>query len=74
MDVGATGEQGGGDGDADGASDVAHEVEDAAGVADLFGAQSPVGGSGDGDEDEAEAESGDEDGQEERGGGDIEGD
>ena len=41
MDVGAAGEQGGGDGDANGASDVAHEVEETAGVADLFRVKRP---------------------------------
>ena len=74
MDVGAAGEQGVGDGDADGAADVAHEVEEAAGVADLLVVERAVGGGADGDEDEAEAEAGDEDGQEQGGGGDVEGD
>ena len=74
MDGGAAGEQRLRDGDADGAADVAHEVEEAAGVADLVVVERAVGGGGDGDEDEAEAEAGDEDGEKQGGGGDVEGD
>ncbi len=70
--VGAAGEEGGGDGDADGTSDVAHEVEEAAGVADLLVGERAVGGGVDGHEDEAETEAGDEDGDEERPGRDVE--
>jgi len=71
MRGGAAGEQGGGDGDADGAANVAHEIEEAAGVADLVVAQGSVGLGGDGHEDKAEGEAGDEDGNEERGGRDV---
>ncbi len=62
VDGGAADEEGLGYGDSDGAADVAHEVEEAAGVTDLVVAQGPVGGGADGNEDEGEAESGDEDG------------
>src|ERR1700761_7022302 len=44
VDVGAAGEQGAGDGDADGAADVTHEVEDAGRVADLVVAERAVSG------------------------------
>src|SRR5271170_5928648 len=60
-----------GDGDADGAADVAHEVEDAAGVAELLVVQGPVSCDVDRDEDEGEAEASDEDGGQEGGGGDV---
>jgi len=74
VDVGAAGKQGGGDGDANGAADVAHQVEEAAGVADLFRVECAIGGGADGNEDETETEAGDEDGEEQCGGGDLEGD
>ena len=73
MDVGAAGEQGGGDGDADGAANVAHEVEEAAAVADLFGIKSAIRRGADGDEDEAETKASDEDGKKQGGWGDVEG-
>ena len=41
VDGAATGEERLGDGDADGAADVAHKVEEAAGVADLFVSRVP---------------------------------
>ncbi len=69
MDGAAASEKSFRDGDADGAADVAHQVEEAAGVADLTGLQCAVGGGADGDEDEAQSETGDEDGEEECGGG-----
>src|ERR1017187_2340962 len=72
MHRGAAGEQRLGDGDSDGSADVAHEVEEAARVADLFIAQGSIGGDADGNEDKAEAEAGDQDGQKQRGGGDGE--
>ncbi len=71
VDGAAAGEQRGGDGDADGAADVAHEVEYAGGVADLVVAEGAVGGGADGDEDEAETEAGDEDGEKKCGGGEV---
>ncbi len=74
MNGSAAGEEGGGDRDSDASADVAHEVEDAAGVADLLVVERAVGGDVDGDEDEGEAEAGDEDGQEECGGRDVRGD
>ena len=70
---GVAGEQRRGQRDSDGASDVSHEIEDAAGAAHLLVAEGPVGGDVDGDEDKAEAEAGDHDGQEQGGGGDGEG-
>src|SRR5205823_13628034 len=73
MDGAATGEEGLGDGDADGDADDAHEIEEAAGVADLFVVEGAVGGGAKGNEDKAEAEAGDEDGEVEGGGGDVEG-
>jgi len=73
MNVGAAGEQGGGYGDADGAANVAHEIEEAAAVADLFGIKSAVSRCADGDEDEAETKASDEDGEKQGGGGDVEG-
>ena len=72
--VGAAGEESFGDGDADRSADVTHEVEEAAGVADLFDVEGAVGGGGDGDEDEGERESGDKDGQKQGGGRDAESD
>ena len=74
VDGGVAGEEGCGQRDSDGATDVAHEVEDSAGAAHLLVAQGAGGGDGDGDEDKAEAEAGDHDGDEQGGGGDGEGD
>ncbi len=74
MDCAAAGEERLGDGDADGTAYVAHQVEEAAGVADLFVVERAVGGGANGDKDEAETEAGDEDWEEKRGGGDVEGD
>ena len=68
VDGGVACEQRCGQRDSDGASDVAREVEDAAGAAHLFVAQGAVGGDIDGDEDTAEAEAGDHDGDEQGGG------
>src|SRR6185312_1211695 len=63
MDIRASNQQRGGERDADGAADVAHEIEETAGVADLLVAQCAVGSGVDGHEDKAETESGDENGQ-----------
>src|ERR1039458_6552047 len=72
MHSGAAGEQGLGDGDADRSADVAHEVEEAAGIANLLVAQSAVGGGGDGDKDERQGESCNENREQQGGGGDVE--
>jgi hypothetical protein len=62
VDSAAAGQERLRDGDTDGAADVAHEVEQAAGVADLFVVECAVGSGANGNEDKAEAEASDEDG------------
>src|SRR5580704_5337281 len=74
VDGTAAGEECLSDGDADAATHVAHQVEEAAGVADLLVVERTVGCSANGDEDEAEAEAGDEDGEEKSGGREVQGD
>ena len=69
---GAADERGGGHGDADGAADVAHQVEEAGGVADLVARRCVAVVMVARDEDEAEAEAGDQDGKEQRVGADVE--
>lgn len=66
MNVAAAGQQGRSERYTDRSSDVSHEVEESAGIADLLIVQGAVSGGIDRDEDEAKAESGDEDGEEQR--------
>ena len=66
VDCRAARQQGGCDGDSDGPTYVTHQVEDAAGIPDLFVLQRAIGRCADGDEDKTQSKTSDEDWQEER--------
>ena len=71
--LGAAGEEGGDHGDADAAAEVAHEIEDAGGVAHLFVFQRAHGQGGHGDEDQGGGEAVDDVGPDDVVGGDDRG-